>query len=181
MKFRKIAGASAVLLGAASLATFAPKADAATNGSNTLTFNLTGAAALAIAVPANPSAASGSVVKNATVAVNLADTTVTDNTGSLLGWTVTADATDPTDGAGHTMLKQQMVWQTGTIAAGTTGLLSNVTVGGGGAFGATPVAVASALANFGGGTYTYPATVTLTVPANTFAATYTTTITQTIA
>lgn len=183
MKFRRIAAVSATLLGAASLATFAPAADAATTGDNTLTFQLNGAAALAIAVPANPSAVSGSVTTGTAVPVTLGNTTVTDNTGSLLGWTVTADATDLTDGAAtpHTIPKSNMVWVTGTVSAGATGLLSGVTAGGGGAFGATPVAVAAAIANFGGGEYSYPATVTLTVPVNTFAATYTTTVTQTVA
>lgn len=181
MKFRKIAGLSAVLLGAASIATFAPAAHAATSGQNTLTFTLTGASSLAIAVPANPSAVSGAVTTLSTVPVTLGTSTVTDNTGSLLGWTVTADATNLDDGAGHTINKAQMVWQTGTITAGSTGLIANVTAGLGGAFGATPVPVATALANFGGGSYSYPATVTLTVPTNTFAATYTSTVTQTIA
>jgi hypothetical protein len=183
VKFRKIAAASAVLLGAASIVTFAPSADAATSGANTLTFQLGGAAALAIAVPSNPSAVSGSVTTGSVVPVTLGSTTVTDNTGSLLGWTVTADATALSDGAAtpHTIAKTNLVWLTGTITAGATGLLSGVTAGGGGAFGATPVAVAAAIANLGGGSYSYPATVTLTVPTNTFAATYTTTITQTVA
>jgi hypothetical protein len=183
VKFRKIAGLSAVLLGAASIATFAPAAHAATSGQNTLTFQLAGAASLAISVPSNPSAASGSVVAGTPVSVTLGSTTVTDNTGSLLGWTVSGDATDLTDGAAtpHTIAKTNMVWLTGTVAAGSTGLLTGVAVGAGGAFGSTPVTVARALVSTGGGTYTYPATVTLTVPLNTYAATYTTTVTQTIA
>lgn len=183
MKFRRIAAVTATLLGSASLATFAPSAEAATSGGNTLTFQLTGAAALAISVPSNPAAVSGSVTTGSIVPVTLGSTTVTDNTGSLLGWTVTGDATDLTDGAAtpHTIPKSNMVWLTGTVSAGATGLLSGVTASGGGAFGATPVAVAAALVNFGGGSYSYPATVTLTVPVNTFAATYTTVVTQTVA
>jgi len=39
--------------------------------------------------------------------------------------------------------------------------------------------VATAAAGAGGGTYTYTATITLIVPANTYATTYHTTITQT--
>jgi hypothetical protein len=183
VKFRRIAAVSATLLGAASIATFAPAAHAATSGQNTLTFQLSGAASLAIAVPSNPSAVSGSVTTGSVVPVTLSNSTVTDNTGSLLGWTVTADATTLTDGASpaHTIATTNLVWLTGTVAAGTTGLLSGVAAGGGGAFGVAPITVARALANFGGGTYTYPATVTLTVPVNTYAATYTTTVTQTIA
>lgn len=183
MKFRKIAAVSAAFLGAASIATFAPAADAATSGNNTLTFQLAGSASLALSVPANPSAVSGSVTTGSTVPVTLGNTTVTDNTGSLLGWTVSADATDLTDGAAtpHTIAKTNMLWLTGTVAASATGLLSGVSAGAGGVFGAVPVTVARALLNTGGGTYTYPATVTLTVPVNTFAATYTTTVTQTVA
>lgn len=181
MKFRKIAALSASLLAAAGIAGFAPAASAATSGTNTLTFQLSGAASLAIAVPDNPSAVSGSVTTGSAVPVTLGSTTVTDNTGSLLGWTVTADATDLSDGATNTIAKTNMAWVTGTITAGSTGLLSGVSAGGGGVFGVTPVTVATALANFGGGSYSYPATVTLTVPVNTKAATYSTTVTQTIA
>jgi len=142
MKFRKIAGLSAVLLGTASLATFAPSAQAATTGQNTLTFQLTGSASLAIAVPANPAAVSGSVTTGSTVPVTLGSTTVTDNTGSLLGWTVTADATDLTGAnTSATVAKTNMLWVTGTVSATATGLLSGVTAGAGGVFGATPVPV----------------------------------------
>ena len=182
MKFRKIAGLTAVMLGSASLALVAPSAQAATAGSNTLTFQLTGAASLAIAVPANPAAVSGSITTGSTVPVTLGTTTVTDNTGSLLGWTVTADATALTGtDTGATIAKTNMLWLTGTVSATATGLLSGVTAGAGGAFGAAPVPVAASVANFGGGSYTYPATVTLTVPVNTLADTYTTVVTQTIA
>jgi hypothetical protein len=184
VKIRKIAGLSAVLMGAASIMTFAPSAHAATVGNNTLTFQLSGTASLAIAVPSNPTAVSGSVTAGSAVQVPLSATTVTDNTGSLLGWTVTADATTLTDTATptpHTIPKTDLVWVTGTITAGSTGVLTGVSLGAGGAFGATPVTVARALATNGGGTYSYPATVTLTVPVNTYASTYTTTVTQTVA
>lgn len=182
MKFRKVAGLSAALLGAASIATFAPAAHAV-SGSNTLTFNLSGTSSLAISVPSNPAAVNGAITANTAVPVSLSNTTVTDNTGSLLGWTVTADATDLTDGAtpAHTIAKTNMVWLTGTVSAGATGTLTGVALGAGGAFGNTPVTVARALATAGGGSYTYPATVTLTVPVNSFAATYTTVVTQTVA
>jgi hypothetical protein len=178
--FRKIAGLSALLLGAASIATFAPAAHAAT-GSNTLTFNLSGTAALAIAVPVDPAAVSGAVTANTAVPVVLGNTTVTDNTGSLLGWTVTADATNLSDGAGHSIAKTNMVWATGAITPGSTASITGVAVGAGGAFGATAITVARALATAGGGSFTYPATVTLTVPVNALAANYTTVVTQTVA
>jgi hypothetical protein len=182
VKFRKVAGLSAALLGAASIATFAPAAHAV-SGSNTLTFNLSGTSSLAISVPSNPAAVNGAITANTAVPVSLSNTTVTDNTGSLLGWTVTADATDLTDGAtpAHTIAKTNMVWLTGALTAGSTGTLTGLALGAGGAFGNTPVTVARALVTAGGGSYTYPATVTLTVPVNSFAATYTTVVTQTVA
>lgn len=181
MKFRKTAVLCAGVVAAAAIAGIAPAANAATSGTTDLTFQLSGASSLSISVPAAPSTVSGSVTTGTTVPVTLGNTTVTDNTGSLLGWTVTADATDLSDGSGHTIAKSSMVWVTGTVSAGSTGLLSGVSAGAGGAFGVTPVAVAKALANAGGGQYSYPATVTLIVPANTFAGTYTTTVTQTVA
>jgi hypothetical protein len=183
VKIRKIAGLTAMLMGAASIMTFAPSAHAAT-ASNVVTFQLTGAAALTIGVSANPGSVSGSVAAGTTINSPLGATTITDNTGSLLGWTVTADATALSDGATptpHTIPKTSMVWATGAITPGPTGSATGVSLGVGGAFGVAPVAVAKALATNGGGSYSYPATVTLTVPVNSYAATYTSTITQTVA
>jgi hypothetical protein len=134
---------------------------------------------LTISVPADPAGVNGSITAGSTVSVNLGTTTVTDTRAVLSGWTVTADATAPVDSSSHTIAKTRLSWTTTNLAA-VTGLLSGVTVGGGGTFGATPVTVATAAGGAGGGTYTYKATVTLTVPANTYAATYHTTITQTV-
>lgn len=133
---------------------------------------------LSITAPANPSATNGSIVAGSVVTVNLGTTTVSDTRTVALGWTVTADATDLT-GSSHTVAKANMSWTTKNLTA-VTGLLTGVALGGGGTFGATPVTVATAAAGAGGGTYTYTATVTLVVPVNTYAATYTTVITQTV-
>ena len=133
---------------------------------------------LSLTVPSNPSPASGSVVSGSTVSVNLGTTTVADSRVGSLGWTVSADAVNLTDGAGHSIAKTRMSWQTKNLTA-VSGLLTGVAVGAGGTFGAVPVTVAAAAGGAGLGTYTYTATVTLVVPANTVAASYTTTITQT--
>jgi hypothetical protein len=132
---------------------------------------------LSITVPANPTAAAGSPVAGTVVTVNLGTTTVADSRVGSAGWTVTADATT-LSGGGHSIAKSQLSWQTKNLTA-TSGLLSGVSVGGGGTFGATPLVVATAVSGAGLGTYTYTATVTLVVPANTYATSYSTTITQT--
>jgi hypothetical protein len=135
--------------------------------------------ALSITVPSNPPAATGSIVAGSTVNITLGTTTVSDTRTAALGWTVSADATAPADTSGHTIAKTALSWTTNNLTA-TAGSAVGV-AGGAGAFGATPVKVATAAPATGLGTYTYTATVKLVVPVDTYASSYTTTITQTIA
>lgn len=146
----------------------------------TLTVTLTGGS-LSISAPASGSA-SASVAPGSTISVSLADTTVTDNRGSLAGWTVTGSATDLTynDGAAtYTIPKAVLTWVTGSITT-SNGSLTNVAAGGGGSMAAAfPVALAAVLS--GAGTFAYPATITGVVPVNLKAGAYTGTVTQSVA
>ncbi|MGI8791744.1 MAG: hypothetical protein ACR2H3_00955 [Acidimicrobiales bacterium] len=112
------------------------------------------------------------------ISISLTDTTVTDNRGSLLGWTVTGSATDLVNGS-YTIPKTGLAWATGTIAT-SNGSLTNVAVGAGGSMAST-FAVATALALAGAGTFTYPATITGVVPVNLGSGAYTGTVTQSVA
>ena len=146
----------------------------------TLTVTLT-TGTFSVAGPASASA-SASVAPGSAISINVPNSTVTDNRGSLLGWTVTGSATDLTyvDGSTtYTIPKTALTWATGAISS-TNGSLTNVSVGAGGSMGA-PFVVATALPLSGGGTYSYPATVTGLVPVNLVAGAYTGTVTQSIA
>lgn len=133
--------------------------------------------ALSITVPSNPPGATGSIVAGSTVIITLGTTTVSDTRTVALGWTVSADAAAPADTSGHTIVKNALSWTTNNLTA-TVGSATGV-AGGAGTFGATPVTVATAAPATGLGTYTYTAKITLIVPVDTYASTYTTTITQT--
>lgn len=152
----------------------------AATGDTTVQITLVGGA-LSISVPANASA-SGPVTPLAAIEVALGQTTVNDTRGSLLGWSVTASATDLAGVggiAGATVAKTQMTWATGAVGAVGGSILTGVAAGGGGQFGAVPVPVAVAALGAGGGSYTYSPTIVLTVPSGAKAGVYTTTITQT--
>lgn len=193
------------LLAASSLALalLALPASAADSGSTEVSVQLTGGT-LTIAADATSALATASVSPGTTT-TNTADllhTTVTDETGSLLGWTVTA-VTDSTIGGGD-LVGQTLVDTTGdgtadstpVIDLGDTSLgspltmvaqtltgsdLTDVSVGAGGGLNPTEsITVAQALLGAGGGTYEYDDLITLTVPPNTYANTYTVTVVQTV-
>lgn len=169
-----LGGALCAVLGLAAL-----PAGAAT-GDTTVQITLLGGE-LAISVPASATA-SGPVTPLAAIEVELGETTLTDTRGSLLGWNVTATATDLAgvgDIEGATVAKTQMTLATGTVAAVGGSALAGVSAGGGGQFGEVPVAVALAALGAGGGSYSYNPTVVVTVPNGAQAGVYTTTITQT--
>lgn len=154
-------------------------AGAATTGSTTLTVTLTGGS-LAIAAPSTASA-SAAVTPGTALTITLSDSTVTDNRGTLAGWTVTGSATDLTHTVTntYTIPTTGLVWATGTVAT-SNGSLSSVAAGAGGSM-ATTFAVAAALNLFGAGSFTYPATITGVVPVNLITGDYTGTVTQSVA
>ena len=186
-RIRKLVAAAAALAGAAALALPGQAANAVTD-STTVTFSLS-AGLLSIDAPASASG-SGSSAPLSTINAAVADTTVSDNRGSLAGWAVTATATDlvKTGAPSVTLDQAAMTWTTDSLGVvldvlnNPLGSLGNgaVAVGLGGQFAdgvSVPVAAAAPLA--GSGSYVYDATVTLVVPVGAQAGTYTTTITQT--
>lgn len=194
MNIRRTAAALAGLTLAAAGAFVAPSSAAPVSNSGTVvTFSLAGSS-LAITTPAAPPAVNGSVAAASVLTSNLGTTTVTDNSGSLLGWTVTATATDLVKSGtpAATIPKAFMSFDVLGLAAGAGGSLLSptgttvVAAGPGGPFLSangvdTPVVVAQALAGAGAGAYDITGAVTLTVPPAALAGTYTATVTQTIA
>lgn len=170
-------------------ATVAAASAPALAADTTLTVNLSGGA-LSISAPATASlagsAAAGTLI---TGTLGVTDTTVTDATGSLRGWNVTA----VTDGDLETLstanadkialpaVGSPLTILGGAVAAGTGSLLSGVALGAGGGLSTAPVTLVTATAGFGGGTYSFRPTLALTVPPNTKAhADYTVKITQSV-
>lgn len=192
VNIRRTAAAAIAGLALAGGAALAPAA-AAPSGGTVVTFAL-GGSALAITTPANPAPVAGSVAAASQVTSDLGTTTVTDNSGTLLGWTVTATATNLVHSADAaiTIPKAAMRFDTLSLTAGAGGSLTNlvsgaavVTPGTGGPFLSAagvdvPVLVAKALPLAGAGSYNVTGRITLTVPPATQAGTYTATVTQTV-
>lgn len=156
-------------------------------GDTTLTVALVGGS-LSISAPSTASL-SGSANAGTVITGNLgaSATQVTDNRGTLLGWTVSAS----TDGdlVSTSAPTRKIALTPGasplTIVAGAVttsgGLLSGVSAGAGGGLSTTAVPLVAALAGSGGGTYSYTPALTLTVPPNTYAHNdYKVVITQTL-
>lgn len=173
MKLAKtlVAAASGLALAAATLAMPAP----ASADNTVATITLTGGS-LSVDGP-DTAAGSGSVAPGSTMTVNIANTTVVDNRGSLLGWTVTGSSTAFEKGT-SSMSNALFTWTTGPVAT-TNGDLTGVTGAPAASMGA-PFAVATAIVTKGAGTFTYPATVTGLVPVNMEVGDYVGTITQSI-
>lgn len=191
---RRIVTASAALALTAGLAAGPASAhhDGTTNvhDATTVTFNLTGNG-LAIDAPLSASA-NGAPAPLSQVTATLGSTTVSDQRGSLAGWTVTATASDLVDGT-KTIPASAMRWNAveptavvdnalGTLGSVLNGNVRVVSAGAGGVFGgATPVVVALATPGFGTGSYSYGGSITLTVPLGAQAGNYSSTVTQTVA
>jgi hypothetical protein len=185
--------AGLALAGAAQLAPASALNTPVSNSGTVVTFALAGSS-LSISTPTAPATVNGSVAAASQLTSNLGTTTVTDNSGSLLGWTVTATATDlvKTGETSVTIPKSFMRYDTLSLAAATGGALTSpldstalVLPGAGGPFTAVagvdvPVVVAQAAPLAGAGSYNVAGSITLTVPPAAKAGTYTATVTQTI-
>ena len=113
--------------------------------------------------------------------------TVSDARGSLVGWTVTATATDLSDGssaADNTIPAGNLKTSSVTCAPDATavgGILTEVTAGAGGALSKTVgQTLCQAPSGGGGGTFDINADLSLLVPASVASGTYTSTMTFTV-
>jgi hypothetical protein len=166
----------------------ASPAMAATSGSTDVTFNLAGGS-LSINAPSAVTI-NGSI--GAPVSGAMGTTTVTDNTGALAGWNVTAATGSNTMASVGTPADTialnpalpalpPLSIVTGPVAASGASILSGVAAGTGGSLTTTPVTLVTAASLAGGGVYTYNPTLALVVPANTVAhSDYKVTVTQTV-
>lgn len=114
---------------------------------------------------------------------SLADVTITDARGSLVGWSVTATMSDLTlsgGGTNSTIVASNMtLTPTCAPSSATTGSSTGITAGGlAQAFGgANPVSLCTAAVGQGGGTYAVDGGLSLVIPATIRSGSYTSTIT----
>lgn len=173
---------------AATLSVLAPVAANAASGSTNVTFTLTGGS-LTISAPSSATLTSGGGsltlgLSGQTVSANLGNTTVTDAQGALGHVdTVTMAASDFTDAATDTISKSNATAYVASVTP--TGSLSAATP-------SSTAATPSQIGNSGGASIltmtgivgtasaTYNPTVTVSIPSNAVAGTYSGTITQTV-
>lgn len=166
----------AVLAGALA---YAPSASAASSGSTTTTLTVN-TGTLDISVPAGP-VSLGSVNVSAsaqTITGQLGVVTVTDGRGGTTGWTATAGGVDFTGPqtisvsvAGSSSYSPGSVTVTGTATVASSNLSP--------LYPSAPVEVATGVS--GVNTASWNPTISVTVPANALAGTYSSTITHSVA
>lgn len=157
-------------------------------GSTTVAVNL-GAGSLTLSAPASVTI-SGTFGSASSFSQTMSTVEVQDGRGTLVGWTLTATTSGNlvtgsspvrTIPLGSSNVGGPLTMTTGTITPVGISSLLNVSAGAGGSLNPTqPVTVATALLGFGGGTYDFTPTVRLTPPANTYAGSYSTTVTFTL-
>ena len=176
---------ASVLVAAAALSLVGLGSTAANAGTG-VTFTIT-SGGISITEPA-PVANLGSVASSSTGTTTsglLGATTVTDNRGSLSGWTTTISTTDFSDGASHTIAAAKA--KAYVLATNGPTLVSGVAVPTTSyATALTALTLANTAADFvtstsvGSNVVTFNPTMALTIDSNVVAGTYTGTVTQTV-
>ena len=159
----------------------------AANAGTTVNVNLSGGT-LSVTEPSSAATLSGSVAAGTILTTSFGSTTVTDNRGTLQGWTVTAKTNGDLVGTNsHTIslgtsnVTGPLVMATGAVTANGNSLLTGVGAGAGGSLNPSSAVTVATGANLaGGGSYSYNPTLTFTVPPNTVADNYSTVVTQTV-
>jgi hypothetical protein len=150
-----------------------------------------GSTGLSLSQPSVEVTLAGTGTPGSTLSGALGETTVTDNRGTVLGWTVTAitsghlvSTSDPSNAIslGATPVGGPLTVDVPSLATVGSSLLDGVLPGGGGSLNpTTPVVLATALAGTGSGSYSYNPELSFRVPANIRAETYRTVVIQTVA
>lgn len=169
MNKRLISFGAAAVSAAALLAASALPATAAA-GDTTTTFALTGGA---LSVSVQPTATLGSGPSgSASVNGQLGAVQVTDARGSKIAWSASATSTTFTDGAGGTV-STGVSYNAGTVT--TTGTIT-VPASSATSLTAVPAAVVAPTSIRGNNTATWNPTLTVSLPSNSLAGTYTGTV-----
>jgi hypothetical protein len=141
--------------------------------------------AISVAEPAGP-ASLGTVTSTplgTTTSGSLGSSTITDNRGSLAGWTLNMASTDFSDGSGHTIAAGKAVAWLPALATVDSGIAvvtnTHVTAATGLALGNAASAFMTATTT-GSNVVSYNPSVQVTIDTTAVAATYTATITQTV-
>lgn len=128
-----------------------------------------------------PDTVSGSGGVNSLVTVDVADVSVDDDRGSLLGWTATASSTDLTTGGGdevgETILAATLTWTTSAVNP-LEGQDAIAAPGAGNLGVATPIAVGAPVLS--PGAFDIDGEISVPVPLNARAGEYTGTLTTTV-
>lgn len=168
-------------LAAAAAATlaYALPASAATSGDTPLTFAVTGGT-LDITVPSGP-VDLGSVTASGadqTISGSLGNVTVTDSRGGTTGWTATANAVDFTGPQTISVsAPDSSSYVAGTAAVTGTATVTEYDLNA--LYPPAPVQMATGVSGIN--TATWNPTISVTVPANSLAGTYSSTITHSVA
>jgi hypothetical protein len=177
---------SRLLVGVASAATMLVLAATAAAGTVTATATVTGAASLGLAHGATASLTNTLDGSDQTVNYTI-PLSATDARGTGAGWNLTITSTTFNDGAGHTLA---------TTASSMSGVTSSCVAGGtctnptnaityplavpAGASAPAAVKLFNAAANTGMGRFTVTPTIGVAIPGNSYAGTYTSTVTLAI-
>jgi hypothetical protein len=149
-------------------------ASAAPSGTTTTTFTLS-SGTLDIAVASNASLPGGNS-GTTSVSGQIGFVTVTDSRGNILGWTTSAASTPFTGDSGTTSAavgySSGTVSKTGTVTVASSGAVALTT---------TPAPVVAGTSVVGNNTATWNPTLTVTLPPNSLAGTYTGTVTTSVA
>jgi hypothetical protein len=140
-----------------------------------VTGTVTGTAGIGLGLPSAPTFAATLTGDDQTVTYAPA-LGVTDARGTGAGWHLSASATPLTDGSAHT-LGQQVTAVAQACHAGSTCTVPASSLGLPVTVGTTASNIYSAAANFGLGKIDVTPTVTVAIPGNAFAGSYTSTIT----
>src|ERR1041385_2183130 len=156
-------------------------APAAVAGTITTTATISGAAGLSLSLPANPSVSDTLDGTDQTVSYGPV-LGVVDARGSGAGWNMTISATNFSDGSGHTLapgsvasVAQACHSGSSCTAASSSGITYPLTIGG------SAAKFFNAAVSSGLGKVDVTPTIDVSIPGNTFAGTYTSTVTPAVA
>ena len=142
----------------------------------TTTATVTGTAGISLNLPANPSITDTLSGSDQTVTYSPV-LGVVDARGTGAGWNVTIAATTFSDGAGHSLAAGSVTGVTSVCHTGSTCTAPTNSIGYPLTLSTTAAKVFNAAANTGLGAVDVTPTVSVAIPGNAYAATYTSTVT----
>ena len=163
-----------ILIGIAAVALVASTAALASTLTTTAT--VTGASGISLNLPSNPTISN--TLDGTDQTVSYAPVLgLTDARGSGAGWNLTIGATTFTDGASHTLAPGTLTGVTSLCKSGSTCTATSNSVGYPITIGGTASKFFNSAANTGLGRFDVTPTISVAIPGNAYAGTYTSTVT----